>query len=491
MRRMSTHEVSHCRDGIGRAANVPESNGIGYAAAVAASAVADAVDCQQKQRYAQQRAAWSCFPQDPIFLPNVDETGAYCGLPHNRDPLRCVTNGITYAQRQGVSSCCALYAPASWVGNGVGIRNRPEETAGRTCKNSSSSVMLPLVALSRGPPEIVADSDDEHGLFPMPFKSELPVRRNIAECSTSHIARLFQSRRHVKPGCPDEDIGSVLGEVVDDVFRTSHMKSQKHLPSVVDLQRRFQKSHRDEVLKWLVEMCEDMRYHDSILFSTILMLDQYMAKATANYPVDRKVILAVVCTSLKTSGVQDEVCSDASFRNQLLYMCHMTESIKDILSMELKVLQILEFNVSSPTVLDFLDMFSAPLTSPEEPLDSSLPRCLANFLVQLSFFNCVLHYNYPHAVLAASAIYLALCKFKAETRLYQTLLEDVTLACEFDIPDIPGMVSACARELLSVWQDFAANNGETIPCLLRKFVTVRLEYPMLLCPPVLPEKRSR
>jgi len=296
----------------------------------------------------------------------------------------------------------------------------------------------------------------------------------------SYVARTLDSRRDFR-GCPDDDIDAVLGEFVDSVLRHCHLNSKRHQPNVAMLQIRFRDAERGPVLNWLVQACDEMQFHETVLFTTILMLDRYCAMSKEESPMARSVLMAVICTALKTQAVQDEVCNTMPFREQLSYMCHKQIPIEEILSTEHQVLRVLQFNVTVPTALEFLDILSAPLLSPEA--DSSPPRCLANFLVQLSLFDVELHYRYPHAILAASAIYVALACLKASSVILRAILDDVAIACSTDVADVPGVVASCSEQLLILWKEFAATGFERVPSIMRKFAGVRLDRAFISHPP--------
>lgn len=297
----------------------------------------------------------------------------------------------------------------------------------------------------------------------------------------SHVALLFESRRELCRGSPEEDIDAVLGDLADSVLQSCHTESQRHLPATAELTARLPAHDRESILNWLVQACDIMRFHDTVLYSTILTLDRYCAQANEPLTMERlqKVLMAVICTVLKTCVVQDEVNLAMSLRDRLLHLCRQQVPFQEILAMEYQVLQSLRYEVSAPSPLDFLDAFCAPFAMTAEFPDMSLPRCLANFLLQLSFFNAQLHYGYPHAILTAAAIYVALCSLRAAPRLVQVLLDDVAAAC----PQVFGLhssVASCSTELHAIWLEFAASQGARVPSLLQKFGT---GWPGFLTPP--------
>jgi len=299
----------------------------------------------------------------------------------------------------------------------------------------------------------------------------------------THLAVLFENMRHMPHGNPEEHVDMVLADLVDGLLQTSHRESQKHLPTSDDLIARLGSNQREQILEWLVQACDIMRLHDGVLYSTVLTLDRYCAAAHDPLPMERmqKVLMAVICTVLKTCTVSDEVCMP--LRELLLHLCRRQVGFEEILAMEHRVLQTLQFSgLSAPTPLDFLDAFCTPLLAMGESIESNMPRCLANFLIQLSLFNASLHYRQPHAILAAAGVYVALCGLRVPHVVHQRLLQDVATICP-EIPDVCTRVVSCASELHGLWLDFAATQGNRVLCILRKFSGARLHAALILNPP--------
>lgn len=279
---------------------------------------------------------------------------------------------------------------------------------------------------------------------------------------------------------PEDQIDLVLGELVDSFLLSCHLESQRHLPSAADLHARLSSVQRESILVWLVQACDIMRFHEAVLYSTVLILDRYCAASLEPLPMDRmqKVLMAVICTVLKTVAVADEICMP--LRDLLVHLCRRQVMFEEILAMEHQVLNALRFQVSTPSALDFLDGLCVPLLAGESPEGSPI-RCLANFLLQLSLFNAPLHYRRPHAILAAGAIYVAICSFQASGVWLCSLLNDVSTACP-EIVDVCSEVVACAGELHAMWLSFASVPGTQVPCVLQKFAARRLHEAVLLNP---------
>jgi len=296
----------------------------------------------------------------------------------------------------------------------------------------------------------------------------------------SHVAMAFEAKRDTCRGRPEEQCDAGLSDVVDSVLLSCHAESSRRMPASEDVLAKLCGHDREMILTWLVQACDRMRFHESIFFSTVLMLDRYCAAVRETLSMDgmQMVLMAVMCTVMKTCTVTDEMT--VPLRDQLLHLGRHQLAFDDILRMEHRVLQTLRFNVTVPTVLEFLDALAMPLLAPGESLESSHVRCVANFLIQLSTFDAPLHYRRQHMVLAAAALYLALCSTQAHPTLYGVLIQDVATVC-LEVEDMPELVTTTAVELHSLWVDYATTAGDGFNSLMRKFGGSQM---LLLSPPL-------
>lgn len=306
----------------------------------------------------------------------------------------------------------------------------------------------------------------------------------------SIMAALYRSRCSTTSLCPEEDIDGVLADLVDSFLHASHSVSVQQLPEPKHLASKILGIEREAVLHWLVQACDIMNFHENILYTTVLILDRYCVADGVMLSMDRiqKILMAALCTVIKVCAVQDELGFDdpydRSLREILAHLCHGQVSFTDILHAEYEVLRALDFKVSTPSALDFLDVLSTPLSSPSESLDTCVPRSLADFLLQLSLFNISIHYQYPHVILAAAALYVALVSLGASPELIQSLLAGVT-STGLDMQDATVRIGECAYQLHGLWIDFAHSKGTTVPSLMKKLCRGKWNQEMFLQPPAL------
>jgi len=306
----------------------------------------------------------------------------------------------------------------------------------------------------------------------------------------THLGALLEGMRHTASAAPDDQVEIVLGELADSLFQCSHIESQRHLPAVEHLMTRLRVNNvaRDSILDWLLRSCDIMRLQDQVLFSTVLTFDRYCATEKDPLAAEsmQTVLMAVISTVLKTNTISSEI--HMPLRELLMHLCRPQVSFDAIMVMERHVLHTLQFSgLCAPTPLYFLDAFCQMLLlafrEAMETILPNTPRCLANFLLQLSLFKPGLHYRHPHAILAAAGVYVALCSMRLPHVCHHALLHDVAAVCP-EIRDVDARVASCASELHMLWCEFAATQGDMVPCLLRKFAGSQLHASVLLSPPV-------
>mmetsp|Transcript_102495 Transcript_102495/g.182095 ORF Transcript_102495/g.182095 Transcript_102495/m.182095 type:complete len:542 (-) Transcript_102495:158-1783(-) len=262
----------------------------------------------------------------------------------------------------------------------------------------------------------------------------------------SSLARFFASQRHLPSG--EDRAQATLADHVESVSRALHQSSQRHKPCAQQLMEGLPQADRQETLVWLVQAFDVMGFSDSLLFETALVLDRYYAalpKEDLKIGESQRKLLAAVCISLKTCSAAD--APPLPLRQVVARLGHDQVPFDDVMVAELSMLKKLRFDVSTPTARDFLEALSVRL---HRPSDSC--RNLAEFLLQLSFHDLHLHYRYPHAVLAASALILALATTRAPAATHTVLLEDLVLHCPEAIAGGQNsMMAQCTAELHGLW----------------------------------------
>jgi len=181
-------------------------------------------------------------------------------------------------------------------------------------------------------------------------------------------------------------------------------------------------------LSWLMQVCILRNISDPVLYTTVLIFDRYCAVSRQPLPLDRLhlTVLAILSLAMKVTGGADDTRNPTKLRELLSSLGHQQFSVEQIFAAELEVLTALDFEVSAPSSLDFLEALALPFMQTDHPKAPSPVVCLAKFLLQLSLMDVHVLYRYPHAILAAGALYVALWCVQATQDKVADLLCDVT-----------------------------------------------------------------
>lgn len=313
------------------------------------------------------------------------------------------------------------------------------------------------------------------------------------------LAEHFASFAAVASHAPEQAAQASLSDVVEPILGNLHKKSQRSLPDVDALLTRIDAEHRQKVVGWLLQAFDAMQFSDSMLFGAVLLLDRYLAMAARPIALTelQKVLMAAVCTVLKMSVVDDIA---QPLRVVISRLCRDQLQYREILHTELSVLQTLRFEVSAPTVLDFLEAVFVRQLLPDSSRTGEDARIyfLAKFLAELSLLDVKLHYRYPHALIAGAAAYVALWAVSAPVERREELLLDLSMhSSEFCHPYRQLMQCVAAMHLM--WCVHATGiNTEQDPCphLLWKYsqpgrMEVASITPPCGSPPSPPCKKAR
>jgi hypothetical protein len=226
---------------------------------------------------------------------------------------------------------------------------------------------------------------------------------------------------------------SCFQDLCNIVLRSSQVESNKFTPSAVSILSNIRAEDREATLLWLFQVCATIDIQDSVLYLSVLLLDRFCASLVSPIPMDRLqiVTVAIISISLKVNGAVDENANSAKMQDLLPHLGQHRFTLPQINLAAHEVLRRLDYSVTMPSAVDFLDTLLLPHCSLGNTRVSPV-WCLAKFVLQLSLLDVPLHYRYPHSVLAAGAVHLALWCTRADPEHASALLADVARCCSQD-----------------------------------------------------------
>ena len=109
---------------------------------------------------------------------------------------------------------------------------------------------------------------------------------------------------------------------------------------------------RAMVVDWLLEVHQIFHFQEKCLFTTIQIIDKYLSKN--NITIDQFQLLAL--TALNISSKQEEV--EYPILDNFITISKNTLTKKEMINMENKVLSVIDYEILSPTILDFFQIYA-------------------------------------------------------------------------------------------------------------------------------------
>jgi len=213
-----------------------------------------------------------------------------------------------------------------------------------------------------------------------------PQHRNIDECyadSENHCA-----------------------EYAPDIYQYLRYKENYYMPVSLDYMREVQTELRDNMreilVDWLVEVGEEYRLRSETLFLTKNYIDRYLALE----PMERGRLQLLGITAMVVASKFEELSPQSI--DEFVYISDNTYDREEVIEFESKLLNVLNFEISSVTEKNFLRRFlmaaAADITN-ERHLHFTV--LLSNFLIERTMQDYAF-VKYVPSVIASSAICLAL-----------------------------------------------------------------------------------
>lgn len=276
------------------------------------------------------------------------------------------------------------------------------------------------------------------------------VRSGLSSASR-HLEGLSRSQD------PEIAIDAVMSSIVNEVCRAGHKLSERNRPrSAGELAGAIDPRHRAELINWMVQAFDVLRFDDGILHSVVLTLDRYYAARAQVIDVTeiQRVLLSAVCTEMKLCGTED--FPRGRWQQVLAHLCHGRISLQAILQTEFEVLAQLHFAVCVPTTLTFLRELGLHVQG--KSFSGKQPMVLALFLLELALFEPALQYGHSHVVLAAAALSGALRSLEEAMPQHQgeclelrgALMQDLVAYSPSQLLESDEVLD-CEEELLGLW----------------------------------------
>lgn len=218
-------------------------------------------------------------------------------------------------------------------------------------------------------------------------------------------------------GNEELDVEIAMTDATWGLLSVYHHQSERCRPEADSVISKLGPQERVLTIDWILQTCKAMNFPEAVAFTAILLFDRYCALLHELLPTEQMQVLylSIISISLKMHGTAGLI--PAPLRDVLSHLGQYRIPPELVFQQERQVLTSLGFTLCCPSPLEFLDLFAAlmPAAGHNQVEDECCPACsdslvwqLASFLLHLAIRETTLLLQYPHAILAASAMYTAM-----------------------------------------------------------------------------------
>lgn len=215
----------------------------------------------------------------------------------------------------------------------------------------------------------------------------------------------FECTSETTPEIRDIDTDSgifYVSEYASEIFQYLKQAEIKHRPKPHYMKKQVDINHsmRSILVDWLVEVAEEYKLLPQTLYLTVNYIDRFLSVMSVRR---EKLQLVGTACMLIASKFEEIYPPEVS---EFVYITDDTYPAKQVLKMESLVLKTLNFDVSVPTILNFLERFLKAV----ECTDSDRPKveALAKYLCELTLVDGEAFLKYFPSTIAATSVVLAL-----------------------------------------------------------------------------------
>ena len=114
---------------------------------------------------------------------------------------------------------------------------------------------------------------------------------------------------------------------------------------------------RSKLIEWMITFCKNLNFSRNVMYCAVSLLDRSLFQLRSNE--DKFQLLGATCVFISTKMLNTQLLPLRKFVEE----CANAYTTNDFLQCESDILQVVNYDVSVPTVADFLDIHEATLDS--------------------------------------------------------------------------------------------------------------------------------
>lgn len=246
----------------------------------------------------------------------------------------------------------------------------------------------------------------------------------------------------------------VVEEYIDDIFKYLKSIENSDLPKenyMIFIQKDINEKMRKILVDWLIDVHFKFNLFPETLFLTINIIDRYLNKKSIN----RKYLQLLGVTSMFIAGKYEDIYPPDI--KQFLFMTNNAYKKEDLIKMESDILDKIEFNLTFPTYLRFLEIYKTKINLKEK----DFYRCRYFIEIALFDYNCC---HFSPSLIAASSVFLNFIiknnKIKDNKYLEKNILKDM----KYDLKEL----NPCLKSLIKAIKQMIESSNK-YSAIKRKF----------------------
>ncbi|KRX10752.1 Cyclin-like protein [Pseudocohnilembus persalinus] len=283
-------------------------------------------------------------------------------------------------------------------------------------------------------------------------KENISIANFNSQNSGTHHAQIIQKNKQKNQFMNNLDLSSLQNELIriqkqdkNDPLNVaeyanevnSYLKSQEDKYQITGKgmakQEEINEKQRAILIDWLVDVHYQYKMIPQTLYMTVMIIDKFIEKNQ----VPRSKLQLLGVTSLFIAGKYEEI-----YPPQLKEYVDLTDKTyrkNEVLDMEGKIINSLQFNITYPYAYTFLDRFTRIINSNEKTL------MLCRYIIELALIDFKF-VKYSQSMIAASSLYVANIILSNKGPKWSDILQYTTQFTERD-------VRPCAKELCLLFQN--------------------------------------
>ena len=188
----------------------------------------------------------------------------------------------------------------------------------------------------------------------------------------------------------------VVEEYFDDIYDYLKLIENSDLPKknyMKNTQKYISEKMRTILLDWLIDVHARFKLFDETLFLTINIIDRYLSKKSIN----KKYFQLLGITAMFIASKYEDIYPPDL--KEFIFMTDNAYTREELMKLECDILDIIEFNMTYPTSLRFLEIFKKRL----HLKDLDFNRCRYFIEICLFDYNCC---HFSPSLIAATSIML-------------------------------------------------------------------------------------